>query len=285
LSAIEETTGCAIERVMCTNAVLIDEEWVKIFNDYDVHFTVSLDGPAEIHDKYRFDFKGRGTHAKTVRGIAYLRAGGIEPSISAVCDPLSDPERILRHVVDELGITQFDVLAPDANYNDTPPPIDGYYIKLFDAWYDKYAANGVQIGILNGIIQGLLGERSVSGAIGFGPIDTVTLMPDGGLEPLDVLRIAGNGFTKTELNVSKNALQDVQTDPLWREAFDASTNLCVTCMHCEYRDACGGGHLAHRWSPDRRFDNPSIYCDSWKRIIDHVWRRIAPTVVLKQQSQ
>lgn len=280
LLAIEERTACAIERIMCTNAVLIDEEWVRIFNRFNVHFTVSLDGPPDIHDKYRFDFKGRGTHAATLRGIARLRAGGIEPSISIVCDPATDPERLLSHIVDELGIAQFDVLAPDATHNDNPPQVDVYFIRLFDIWYDKYAARGVQIGILNGMIQGLFGEVSVSGAIGFGPIDTVTLMTDGGLEPLDVLRIAGNGFTRTELNVSRNALQDVQRNPCWRDAFEASTNLCETCQKCEYRDACGGGHLAHRWSPERKYDNPSVYCQSWKNILDHIWRRVSPTLVL-----
>jgi uncharacterized protein len=41
-----------------------------------------------------------------------------------------------------------------------------------------------------------------------------------------------------------------------------------------------GGHLAQRWSKERGFDNPSVYCDSWKRIFDHIWARIAPTLIV-----
>ena len=48
------------------------------------------------------------------------------------------------------------------------------------------------------MIRGLVGKLSLSDTIGLGPIDTVTLMADGSLEPLDVLRIAGDGSTASK---------------------------------------------------------------------------------------
>jgi uncharacterized protein len=63
---IEERTGCEIARGVCTNAILIDQEWVDIFDEFGVDISVSLDGPPEIHDKYRLGFKGEGTHAETI---------------------------------------------------------------------------------------------------------------------------------------------------------------------------------------------------------------------------
>lgn len=281
LNEIQDRTGCRIERGLTTNAILIDEEWTGIFNGYDVTVSVSLDGPPDIHDMHRVDFKGRGTHADTLRGIACLRAAGIEPGLISVCNPSTDPERVLSYVVEELGISRFDILPPDATHADNPPPIADYYIKLFDTWFDKYASRGVRISTLDAMVQGLVGNLAVSDTIGFGPIDTVTLMTDGSLEPLDVLRIAGNGSTASDSTVFTNALQDVQADPRWRSAFEASTRLCDTCLHCEYLDACGGGHLAQRWSSERKFDNPSVYCESWKRIFDHIWDRIAPTLTVE----
>jgi uncharacterized protein len=137
---------------------------------------------------------------------------------------------------------------------------------------------------LDAMIQGLVGNLSVSDTVGLGPIDTVTLMTDGSLEPLDVLRIVGDGSTKTDTNVLRNALQDVQDDPRWRESFEASMQLCETCQKCEFLDSCGGGHVAQRWSSERRFDNPSVYCESWKRIFTHIWQRISPTLIVKYQA-
>src|SRR5262249_32646415 len=157
-------------------------------------------------------------------------------------------ERVVQFMVDELGIDEFDILPPDATHLDKPPQIADYFIKLFDVWFDKYAARGVRISTLDAMIRGLVGQLSVSDTIGLGPIDTVTLMPDGSLEALDVLRIAGDGSTASKTHVRTNAIKDVQNDPVWREAFEASLNLCDTCQKCEYLDACGGGHLAQRWS-------------------------------------
>jgi len=281
---IEERTGCRIARGVCTNATLIDPEWADILKSYGVYVTVSVDGPPEIHDKNRVDFKGRGTHADVIRGIECLRAGGIEPALITVCNPATDPEQIVSYVVEKLGIKRFDILPPDATHVDNPPQIADYFIKLFDVWYDKYAAQGVRISSLTAMIQGLVGNISAADTVGLGPIETVTLMSDGSLEPLDVLRIAGDGSTKTDLSVIKDAIQAVEGDPRWREAFDASLNPCAVCRECEFLDACGGGHLAQRWSVERRFDNPSVYCESWKRIFTHIWDRISPTLLVKYES-
>jgi uncharacterized protein len=284
LRDVEQRTGCAIERGVTTNAILVDEEWVELFKTHNVSVTVSVDGPPEINDKVRVDFKGRGTLAQTLSGIDCLRKGGIEPALISVCNPATDPERVLAYLVDELAVPQFDILPPDATHTDNPPPIADYFIRLFDVWYDKYAGRGVRIATLDAMIRGLVGQLSLSDTIGLGPVETVTLMADGSLEPLDVLRIAGDGSTASKINVRSNAIKEVRDDPVWREAYEASTHLCDTCLKCEYLDACGGGHLAQRWSAERRFDNPSVYCDSWKRIFGHIWQRIAPTLALELES-
>jgi uncharacterized protein len=284
LREIESRTRCRIERGVTTNAILIDEDWANLFKAHDVNVTVSLDGPPDINDKHRVDFKGRGTLAATLRGIDCLRATGIEPGLISVCNPSTDPQRVLAYIVEELGIKQFDILPPDATHSDNPPPIADYFIKLFDVWLDQYADQGVRISTLDAMIRSLTGHLSVSDTIGLGPIDTVTLMTDGSLEALDVLRIASAGFTASNANVRETALQDVQNDPVWREAFHASMNLSEVCQKCEFLDSCGGGHLAQRWSPQRRFDNPSVYCESWKRIFGHIWEQIAPTLVLEYEA-
>jgi uncharacterized protein len=285
LADVERRTGCKIERGVTTNAILVDEEWTNLFAAHDVSVTISLDGPPDINDRHRVDFKGRGTLAATLRGLDCLRAAGIEPGLISVCNPSTDPERIVAYIVEELGILHFDILPPDATHSDNPPPIADYFIRLFDVWFDRYAERGVRISTLDAMIRGLTGHLSVSDTIGLGPIHTVTLMTDGSLEALDVLRIAGAGSTASNANVRDNALQDVQDDPVWREAFHASMNLAEVCRRCEFLDSCGGGHLAQRWSPQRRFDNPSVYCESWKRIFDHIWQRIAPTLVLEYEPR
>jgi uncharacterized protein len=46
--------------------------------------------------------------------------------------------------------------------------------------------------------------------------------------------------------------------------------LSATCEACPEVGICGGGYLPHRFSRERRFDNPSVWCADILRLIDHM---------------
>jgi uncharacterized protein len=278
---IQARTGCRIDCDVTTNAMLVDHEWANLLATYDVRPAISLDGPAHIHDGRRIDFKGLGTHAATLRGLAALRKVGIEPGAIAVSSPSGNPEELLAYLVDDLGLKRLDILPPQATHDDHPPPIAEYYIRLFDIWYGKYAKSGVRVRTIDAFLRGLLGYQSMSNVIGLGRVATVTVMTDGGLEPEDVIRIIGDGSTKTTTTLFENVLQDMEDDLLWRQFYEQSLNLSNTCKECEFLDACGGGHITQRYSKHNNFDNPSVYCESWKQILSHVWQKISPTLQIR----
>ena len=58
---------------MQTNGTLIDRAWCDLFREWSVGVGISLDGPAEIHDRHRKHRSGRGTHRDVLRGVARMR--------------------------------------------------------------------------------------------------------------------------------------------------------------------------------------------------------------------
>ena len=64
---------------MVTNGTLIDESLAQTLRKYDVHVTVSVDGPPEINDQLRMDKAGNGTFAKIEQGIRLLQEAGNPP--------------------------------------------------------------------------------------------------------------------------------------------------------------------------------------------------------------
>ncbi len=284
LAAIGERTDCRINTSITTNGALIDEEWVRLFRIYGVDVSVSIDGPPEVHDENRVDHQGEGTYERVRSGIECLQEQHVDPYLLAVCDPTSDPVKLIKHFVEELGVTQFDVLVPDATHEDDPASIADYYKQLFDCWYDEYADHGVSIRYIEALLKSVLGGTPQCEAIGYGPIQLVTMLTDGTLEPLDVLRIGGAKNTETDVSIHTHDLQDTAEDPTWQSAYRASLTLADKCKECQYEQACGGGYLPHRWSPESGYDNPSVYCEDLMELFNHVWDRIGDDIVFVDED-
>lgn len=59
--------------VAVTNGLLLGkEDIVDFLVNYNIHITVSLDGPASVHDRCRRDKNGRGTHAAILNNLNLL---------------------------------------------------------------------------------------------------------------------------------------------------------------------------------------------------------------------
>lgn len=278
LRDMEKSLGFRLKLAITTNGVLVDADWARMFKSFRIAVTISIDGPEEIHDQRRVDLKGRGTFDKVLAAWPILAAEGIRPGVLAVCSPESDPEELCAFFVHRLGARSFDILVPDATHEDKPASIARYYKKLFDVVYDAFEKEDIHVRWIETVTKGLLGVPSHSESIGHRPITTFTLLTDGSLEPLDVLRTAGSKATTTSFDIFSHDLQAIQRDPLWREVRDAAITLAPRCQQCVYKSVCGGGHIASRWSNANRYNNPSVYCDDFQEIFGHIWRRIESDV-------
>lgn len=282
INHVATLTSCGIDIAITTNGILIDNEWCDIFKQHQINIAISLDGDQEMHDASRKDFQGQGTYKRVINALNILRNNKIEPGILGVCLPQYDPENLLNVFVNELKISSFDILIPDYTHEDVVPSIAEYYCKIFDLWYDKYAALNVEIRIFKSIIDSLLGSTPIIDKMGYSPLTTLVLMPDGTLEANDTLKVINHGFTTSQFNIFDHSLDSIVKDSIWREAFESSTNLASPCQICNFKLACGGGSLGSRWSNTNRFNNPSVYCDDLKHILQHITAKIITDLNIEQ---
>jgi uncharacterized protein len=260
--AISARTGCEIPIAVTTNGLLIDEEWLNCFEDRNISVAISLDGPAHIHDIHRRTFQGTGTHAGVERAARMLVSRDIGVSALAVCNPAYQPKQYVEFFA-ECGIANYDIMIPDATVDETPPSIAAFYGGLFDLWLEANRSKPtVNIRIIGDMISALLGNNAPTEGVGHKPVELCTVMTDGSVEAHDVLRIAGEGSTRT--------IDDVRNEPRWKAARDASINLCEKCQQCKFMNACGGGYLPHRFSKKNSYDNPSVYCDDLYSMFENV---------------
>jgi len=72
-----------IRNTLQTNALRLDDDWCTFFRDNDFFIGVSLDGPKEIHDRYRRDRHGQGTFDRVMEGVRHLQRHGVEFNVLA----------------------------------------------------------------------------------------------------------------------------------------------------------------------------------------------------------
>ncbi|QPL06514.1 anaerobic sulfatase maturase [Actinomyces respiraculi] len=93
-----------VRHAVQTNATLIDEQWADFLADNRFLVGVSVDGPADLHDRYRVNRAGRGTYRQVVRGLRTLQAHDVDVNLLCTVNAgnVEEPLRVYRHLRDEL---------------------------------------------------------------------------------------------------------------------------------------------------------------------------------------
>jgi len=67
-----------------TNGTLLDENWCRFFAEEQFTVGISIDGPRELHDLYRYGKNGKSTFEQTLNGYRLLRKHGVISEILCV---------------------------------------------------------------------------------------------------------------------------------------------------------------------------------------------------------
>lgn len=76
--------GKKVVNTLQTNGVLLDDAWCEFFKANEFLIGLSIDGPAELHDRYRYDKKGRPTFAAVHAGLKLLKKHAVEFNVLVV---------------------------------------------------------------------------------------------------------------------------------------------------------------------------------------------------------
>lgn len=262
--------------VLQTNAMLIDDEWIDLFNKYRVCLGISIDGPKEYHDQQRIDHLGRGTYDKVVEKIHFLNKSHyfktMKSGVGLLCviNPAHSARKIYRHFVDDLNARYMDFLLPYNTHMHTLPfpseAYGSYLCDLFDEWV-KDDNPGVEIrrfSSLLGLFYG--GEPLVygTGSSPKGQIPLISISSMGELSPSDEFRVTDSSLNYSGASVFNTSLKDYLKYPIFNNIQQASEILPTDCQKCCWQKICAGGTMVNRYHQDNLFNNPSVYCQGLK---------------------
>jgi uncharacterized protein len=259
-----------------TNGTLLDQEWIDICYQFGVEIGISLDGDQATHDRRRVDYLGRGTYERVQRAVQLLqsteRGRDVFGGVLAVIDLESDPVALLHHVL-ELGIHSIDFLPPDSNHVQYPAGKARFEDTSYGDWlialFDEYMRLGdprFSIRTFSELIQSIQNDRTGDASSPAGT--AIVVETNGGIHAMDTWKVSAE--TDLGLNIFEHTFADAIDKELIQLQTAGMDRLCQTCQACPVVQICRGGQQAHRFSQERGFDNPSVYCADWYKLIQHI---------------
>lgn len=261
-----------------TNGVLLSDAIIDILVRYDVGVSVSIDGPQAVHDRFRRDHQGKGSHAQVSAGIARIMAREdarpLLAGVLAVIDPQSDPAEVYA-ALKATGAPSLDVLPRDGNWDTLPFGKAAPDSVEFGTWLsgllDAYLADSTppRVRLLDDMLRLTLGGFAMKEGVGGADYGILVIEPDGNVEKNDTLKVAGSGADRFDYrwSVFEHSFAEILGSDEFLAYYRQQRPFAAVCAACPDLGICGGGMVAHRWSNARGYENPSIFCADQRLVI------------------
>lgn len=117
--------GQRIENDLQTNGILINDNWARFLRKHNFLVGISIDGPAELHDRYRVTRSGKPTFEKVMTGVAALKRHQVPFNALVTVNRTNArfPLEVYRFLTRELGATyiQFNPCVEPVDFKQTAP--------------------------------------------------------------------------------------------------------------------------------------------------------------------
>jgi len=265
----------SVSNALQTNGLLLDKDWCEFLRNYHFLVGISLDGPAEYHDKNRLITPGKGTHAEVLGKTKLMRDHGVEFNILTVVSAANAGHaKEVYSYFREMGQMhmQFipcvesnpETLQPEP-FSVTPEAYGDFMCEIFDLWLPE-ALNCVSVRLFDGLLG-----RELTGNSGLCSFETIcghcpVIEYNGDVYPCDF-------FVQPEWrmgNVMTMPFEKLHQRKCAREFRSAKFHLPTECDNCEWKELCKGGCLKDRQRITGGFDAASYFCVAYKHLFKHI---------------
>ncbi|MDA1192828.1 MAG: anaerobic sulfatase maturase, partial [Candidatus Poribacteria bacterium] len=291
--------GGKITNALQTNGTLLDERWCKLFRENDFLIGLSIDGPRELHDKYRVDKGGKPTFDQVFAAMKLMQAENVEFNTLTTVHRANSRQplevyRFLRDngskfmqfipIVERVGVGGRDDgllwLAPpphlqDAEDDDYPMmpwsvksrDYGDFLVVIFDEWVRNDVGNvhvqlfEVQLGIWMGLPASLCVFTETCGS-------ALAMEHNGDLYSCDHYV-----YDDYKLgNIMDTPMEQLaRSDRQKQFGLDKRDTLPQYCRDCDVKFACNGECPKHRFikTPDGE-PGLNYLCAGYKRFFRHI---------------
>jgi uncharacterized protein len=261
--------GQSVSNSLQTNGILLDKSWCDLFRSYNWLVGVSLDGPEEVHDRYRFNKEGHGTWKRVMQSVELLQKSKVEFNILCVLSQANvDRPAELYRFFRKLGIANLQFIplaefAPDGNplpFTITAEQYGRFLCEVFELWWPE--RRKVRLRFFDNTAEAVAGQKPGTCTMHETCDSYVVVEYNGDVYPCDF-------FVEKDWklgNVTLDSWAEIARRTR-RYSFASKKTLAhPECQKCDYQSICHGGCPKFRHGPHARFDDLDYFCQAYKMI-------------------
>ena len=261
--------GQSVSNSLQTNGILLDENWCKLFREYNWLIGISMDGPEKIHDSYRLNKGGQGTWRRVMQSIETMQKEKVEFNVLCVVSQANvDRPRELYKFFRSIGadniqyipLSEFDSGGSPMPFTPTPEQYGRFLVESFDAWWPD--RRNVRIRFFDNLAEALAGQTPGTCTLHQTCGSYVVVEYNGDIYPCDF-------FVDPAWNIG-NVNLDSWTEIARRQKrsnFNSKKTIATPeCAVCEWQNICHNGCPKFRHAAHKDFEQLDYFCAAYKMI-------------------
>ena len=261
--------GQAVSNSIQINGLLIDDAWCSLFNEYRWLIGISMDGPEEMHDRYRMNRQGGGTWRAVRNAIECLRKNHVAFNVLCVLSRtnVEKPRALYRFFrsleikhIQYIPLAEFDGHGQPMPFSITPEEYGRFLCETFDLWWPD--RRRVHIRYFENIAESLAGQRPGTCTLHETCDSYVVVEYNGDIYPCDF-------FVEQDWKLGNVNLDSWAEIARRQQRLQFAANKTVPhpdCQVCEYQSICHGGCPKYRHDRNRKFTDLDYFCRAYKMI-------------------
>lgn len=259
--------GQSVSNALQTNGVLLDKDWCQLFREYNWLVGISIDGPEEVNDLYRFNRAGHGTWKRVMQSIGTMQAEKVEFNVLCVVSQANVRKaKEVYQFYRKLGIgymqfiplAEFNADGSPMPFTVTPQEYGTFMCEIFDLWWPE--RRKVRVRFFDNLAEALAGQKPGSCTMHETCDSYVVVEYNGDVYPCDFFVESGWKLGNVEMDSWSEIARRVR-----RYNFASKKTLAhPECQVCEYQSICHGGCPKTRQGPRGEFADLDYFCLAYK---------------------
>lgn len=264
-------SGQVVGNAFQTNGVLIDENWAKFLYKYRFLVGLSLDGPKQIHDRYRHSIGGKSVWKKVMRAAELFQRYNVQFNILCVISRanVNRVEEVYKFFLKQgfnhmqfIPALESDEKGNKAPFSVNPNQYGTFLCRLFDIW--KQNPNRASVRMFDAVLSYYLGYPKGECTFEKKCAEYLLVEHNGDVYPCDF-------FVQDKYKLG-NLLETPLSELKQRRASSfekRKVTLSEDCKNCKWLELCFGGCIKDRIFQANPHPEKTYFCDAYKQFFDH----------------